>query len=123
MKKCKFCGEDFKPRNGKQKYCNSKCTTAYHNAARTAKYDCVCAVCDTEFKSTRPDAQVCSPRCSREVVSKKLRERNAGISPTIPDWIDKKDKWQEAIFLELWDMPDEILATTNIKDLDTMLGD
>ena len=76
--KCKYCGAEFEPAHGNQKYCSVECRTeALRDSKRTSDRDSwrrkhnykppekqTCAVCGKEFTPKRKDSvQACSDKC------------------------------------------------------------
>lgn len=69
--KCKYCNEEFIPRNGNQKYCSESCCRAdryYSNRAKKPKEPLkkVCPICGDVFFTNIPKKIYCSPPCARE---------------------------------------------------------
>ena len=76
MNKCEYCGREFEPYRGTQRFCSRKCNQKYlyHNnpkyRAHRARLEALrtCEICGKEFKPTNNSQKICSPKCRKEHV-------------------------------------------------------
>ena len=69
VKKCAFCGAEFMPENGSQKYCCSECQTkaAYRKKTSTREHFVKeCRVCGKKFETTDERRAFCCGKCANE---------------------------------------------------------
>lgn len=69
--KCKYCNDEFIPRNGNQKYCSKACCSAdryYRNRAKNPKEPLkkTCPICGCVFFTNTSKKRYCSTPCARE---------------------------------------------------------
>lgn len=61
IKKCLYCGRDFKAKNKYSKYCSTKCV---HNSQRQYDKSKICEYCGNSFIASRKEQRFCSKECS-----------------------------------------------------------
>lgn len=62
IRECEYCGEDYKPRKKRNKYCGNECYVAYRESKKIAT---TCAECGNEFKSLKHEARkFCGSSCA-----------------------------------------------------------
>lgn len=59
---CEVCGEEFKQKDPKQRFCSLKCREL-HQRPRIEQVDSNCEFCGETFTQTRRDNIYCSPKC------------------------------------------------------------
>lgn len=79
---CAYCGKDFIPTHGRQKYCCKECYDEAHKESfRSARAKEIvgktmkCEVCGKEFVASTVQSKYCSKECSNKVFYQKARAK------------------------------------------------
>lgn len=80
VKQCAFCGKEFEPKNGIQRFCSTACYMKARNEKRKADRlaaveTVVCPTCGKEFEREYKQRRFCSDECARLSRTKAAEEK------------------------------------------------